>query len=318
MSALALPATARQRDTLLVIDDQAVNIQTVYRTLAADYEVLMATSGQGGIDACRRHLPSLVLLDLVMPGLSGIDVAARLKADPVTCDIPIIFVTASSDSEQESACWEAGAVDFVTKPFNPMTLRRRVQVHLSLKHQAEQLHHMAYMDGLTDIPNRRYFNQRITVEVATARRAGTPLTLVMADVDFFKRYNDHHGHLAGDACLQEVARALQRAWRRPADFVARYGGEEFAAILPGVGLADAAAMAGALRAQLHGRALPHGDSDCAAIVTASAGVVCLDRWDGAPCGADALLRQADRLLYQAKQTGRDRACVAAADPARGA
>lgn len=307
------PAQAPARESVLVIDDQAINIQTVYRTLAGDYEVLMATSGQAGIDACRQHLPSLVLLDLVMPGLSGVDVAARLKADPATRAIPVIFVTASSDSEQESACWEAGAVDFVTKPFNPMTLRRRVQVHLSLRRQAEQLHRMAYMDGLTEIANRRWFNEHIVVETARARRAGEPLTLIMADVDFFKRYNDLYGHLAGDACLRAVAQAMQRAWRRPGDFVARYGGEEFAAILPGVGLADAAAMADALRVQLHACALPHGDSDCAAIVTASVGAVSIDDWHGgARHAAEALLRQADDLLYRAKAAGRDRACVAAA------
>lgn len=320
VSAMPLPppgADPSLRETILVIDDQPLNIQTVYRTLAADYEVLMATSGQAGIDACRRHLPNLVLLDLMMPGLSGVDVAARLKADPVTCSIPIIFVTANSDCEQESSCWEAGAVDFVTKPFNPMTLRRRVQVHLSLKRQAEQLHRMAYIDGLTGIANRRWFNEHVGIELARARRTGAALTLLMADVDFFKRYNDHHGHQAGDICLHMVAQAMQRAWRRPGDFVARYGGEEFVAILPGVGIADALAAADALRVQLHGFALPHGDSACGAIVTASVGAVSIDDWSEADqLGADVLLRQADSLLYQAKQAGRDRACAAAAAPLR--
>ena len=317
MSAITLPASADAalRETVLVIDDHPLNIQTVYRTLAADYEVLMATSGQAGVDACLRHLPNLVLLDLMMPGLSGVEVAARLKTDPATRAIPIIFVTASSDSEQESSCWEAGAVDFVTKPFNPLTLRRRVQVHLSLKRQAEQLHRLAYIDGLTGVANRRWFNEHIAVEVARARRDNVPLTLVLADVDFFKRYNDHHGHQAGDACLQMVAQAMQRAWRRPGDFVARYGGEEFVAILPGVGSASALATADALRAQLHACALPHGDSACAPFVTASAGALTIDDWSGTEwSGADALLRQADELLYQAKQAGRDRACAATFAP----
>ena len=314
----SLPARAGRRDTVLVIDDQHINIETVYRTLGAEYEIIMATDGQRGIDACRQQLPSLVLLDLVMPGLSGIDVAACLKSDPRTRAIPIIFVTASSDSDAESACWEAGAVDFVNKPFNPVTLRRRVQVHLALKLQAEQLHHMAYIDGLTNIPNRRYFNDRISVEIGRARRAALPLTLVLADIDYFKSYNDCEGHQAGDACLVQVAAALQGACRRHTDFVARYGGEEFAAILPGIGLDEAPQVAAALQHCMHALALPHPASAAAAIITISAGIVCVGARDWAgQSSAETLLRQADAQLYLAKQSGRDRACIAAAGaPAR--
>ena len=107
------------RRTVLVIDDQTINIRAIYQTLASDYEVLMATGGEAGLAACRQHQPDLVLLDLVMPNMSGLEVAARLKADPLTRGIPLLFVTASTDVDEESRCWEAGAVDFVTKPFNP-------------------------------------------------------------------------------------------------------------------------------------------------------------------------------------------------------
>ena len=304
---LDIASSASRRATVLVIDDQPINIRTVHHALAQEHEILMATSGAAGVDACRQHQPDLVLLDLVMPDMSGIDVAQRLKADPLTQAIPIIFVTASTDSEEESACWEAGAVDFVTKPFNAMTLRRRVQVHLALKRQAEMLQRMAYIDGLTEIPNRRYFNERFAAEVMRARREGSKLTLMLADVDFFKRYNDHYGHQAGDDCLRQVAAAFRRAMRRPADFAARYGGEEFAVLAPGAGSGAAQKLADALRREVHALALPHAASSAAAIVTVSIGVVSVDTWRSQD--VDALLREADVQLYRAKEQGRDRACV---------
>lgn len=303
-----LPVPGRR--TVLVVDDQPINIRAVYQTLAPEYEVLMATGGEAGLAACREHRPDLVLLDLVMPGMSGLDVAARLKADPLTSGIPVLFVTASTDSDEESRCWEAGAVDFVAKPFNPMTLRRRVGVHLALKLQAEMLQKMAYIDGLTEIPNRRYFNERIASELARARRDGTGLVLMLADVDFFKRYNDHYGHQAGDTCLRQVAGALARTLQRPADFAARYGGEEFVLLAPGTGYEGAEVLSAALRREMHALALPHADSDAAPCVTLSVGAV----WtDGVrDIDVDRLLRLADEQLYRAKEAGRDRACIAAA------
>lgn len=303
------PAAVAERGTVLVVDDQPINLRTVYQTLSPHHEVLMATGGEDGIAACRRHRPDLVLLDLVMPGMSGIEVARRLKADPALEAIPLIFVTASTDSDEESACWEAGAVDFVTKPFNPMTLRRRVQVHLALKRQADLLQRMAYIDGLTDIPNRRYFNERLVAETARARREGGPMVLMLADVDFFKRYNDRYGHQAGDTCLQAVAAAFRRALQRPSDFVARYGGEEFALLAPGAGPAAAEALAAAVRREVHALALAHDSSDAAPIVTVSVGIVCVD--GGVPFDVDELLRRADAQLYRAKEAGRDRACIEA-------
>jgi len=296
------------RQTILVIDDQPLNIRAVYQTLSGDCDVLMATNGEAGVAACREQLPDLVLLDLLMPGMSGIEVAQRLKADPATSAIPLLFVTASTDIDEESRCWEAGAVDFVTKPFNPITLRRRVAVHLALKRQAELLQKMAYFDGLTDIPNRRYFNERFATEVARAQRQDEPLVLMLADIDFFKRYNDHYGHQAGDAALRQVAGAIRRALKRPVDFVARYGGEEFVLLAPGAAGTVAEAMAEAIRREVHALELPHDASNAAAIVTVSVGVVCVQgrhRLD-----MDQLLGKADEQLYLAKAAGRDQACVA--------
>lgn len=293
---------------ILVVDDQPVNIKAVYQTLSPFYKVLMATNGHDCLAVCEQHHPDLVLLDLVMPGINGLEVAAQLKADPALQDIPIMFITGSSGSEDEDACWEAGAVDFICKPFNPMTLTRRVKVHLTLRRQAEMLKELAYIDGLTQLPNRRYFNDRLDAEFARLRRESSTLAVMLADVDFFKRYNDFYGHQAGDACLQQVAQAFERALLRPADFAARYGGEEFAFLVPGADADAALHIAQRVRDEVHALALPHSRSDVAAFVTVSIGIACFQAADA--IDTDGMLRAADAQLYRAKDAGRDQACIA--------
>ena len=310
MMVFPAPAPPSARATVLVIDDQPLNIQTVYSMLSQQYEVLMATSGEAGIALCLAQQPDIVLLDLVMPEVDGMQVAARLKQDPRTAAIPLIFITASTDAQEESACWQAGAVDFVSKPLNPLTLRHRVQVHLTLRRQADALQRLAYLDGLTGIPNRRYFDQQADTALALARRSGEPLTLMLGDVDFFKRYNDLYGHQAGDACLTQVAAALQAGLRRPGDFVARYGGEEFALLLPGLAQADALRLAQHLCQQVRALQVPHAAGTAAGVVSLSLGVAC---GDGHASVAD-LLARADAQLYLAKGAGRDRACLDAVAP----
>lgn len=308
--AFPLQAPVSSRTTVLVIDDQPLNIQTVYSMLSQQHEVLMATTGETGIAICQAQQPDLVLLDLFMPDLNGMDVAERLKQDPRTATIPVIFITASTDPIEESACWQAGAVDFVSKPLNPLTLRHRVQVHLTLRRQADALQRLAYLDGLTGIPNRRYFDQQAETALAVARRSGTPLTLMLGDVDFFKRYNDIYGHQAGDACLTQVAQALQGGLRRPGDFVARYGGEEFAILLPGVGTADALRLAQYLCEQVRALQLPHTGGTTLGTVSLSLGVACSD----GQASVVELLARADAQLYRAKGVGRDCACFDAGTP----
>jgi diguanylate cyclase (GGDEF)-like protein len=296
------------RSTVLVIDDQPINIQTVYRMLAQQHDVLMATSGAAGIEMCRTQQPDIVLLDLVMPEMDGCQVADLLKQDPLTSAIPVIFITASTDPQEESSCWDAGAVDFVTKPVNPLTLQHRIHVHLTLRRQAEALQRLAYLDGLTGIPNRRYFDQQAQTAMAMARRNGEPLTVMLGDVDFFKRYNDVNGHQAGDTCLCAVAQALQNGLRRPTDFVARYGGEEFALLLPGLKRADAQQLGDHLCQQVRALGLPHAAGTDSGTVSLSIGIACGD----GDSSIESLLARADAELYRAKAAGRDRAWLEAA------
>lgn len=291
---------------LLVVDDQPINIQVMHQIFNGHYQVFMATKGAQALDFCRRTPPDLVLLDVVMPEMDGFEVCSALKADPATRDIPVIFVTAHTESAQETRGIEAGAVDFITKPVNPAVVRARVKAQLTLKFQSDLMRKLVFLDGLTSVFNRRYFDQQLSIEIARAIRAQAPMALIMLDVDFFKRYNDHYGHQAGDDCLREVALTLKESLRRPADLVARYGGEEFACILPDTGFVDAMKIASELEANVRLKNIPHADSAVASVVTISLGVAGFSgQW---PAQASALLALADGQLYSAKHAGRARAC----------
>jgi len=291
---------------LLVVDDQPINIQVMHQIFAADFQVFMATSGTQALALCKDNPPDLVLLDIVMPGMDGFEVCGQLKADAATRDIPVIFVTAHTDAAQETRGLEVGAVDFISKPVNPAVVRARVKTHLTLKLQSDVMRKLVFLDGLTGVYNRRYFDQQLAMEMSRAVRNQSPLSLIMLDVDFFKRFNDHYGHQTGDDCLRQIAATLKTGLRRPADLVARYGGEEFACILPETDLTDAMAMARELEQQVRNLGIAHVTSGTAPVVTISLGVA--GRQANTPGDADALLAAADVQLYKAKNAGRGRAC----------
>lgn len=299
-----LDATAA-KPRLLVVDDQPINIQVMHQIFNGHYQVFMATSGAQALTFCRTTPPDLVLLDIVMPGMDGFEVCTLLKADITTQDIPVIFVTAHTDAAQETRGLELGAVDFISKPVSPAVVRARVKTQLTLKFQSDLMRKLVFLDGLTGVFNRRYFDQQLSIEMARAVRAQSPLAVIMLDVDFFKRFNDHYGHQAGDDCLRQIAQTLKESLRRPADLVARYGGEEFVCILPDTSFIDAMAMANELEHCVRAKAIAHADSDAAEVVTISLGVA---GYNGlAMAQAEALLSLADSQLYAAKHAGRARA-----------
>lgn len=308
MNPVDLPALdiEQRPPRLLVVDDQPPNIQAVYQAFSADHQVLMATGGEQALKLAATKQPDVVLLDVVMPGMDGHEVCRRLKADPATRDIPVIFVTAHSDEAAETQGLALGAVDFISKPINPAIVRARVKTHLTLKAQADLLRQWVYVDGLTGVRNRRAFDEQLAIEWGRSVREGSPLGVILLDVDFFKRFNDHYGHQAGDACLRAVARYLRQAVKRPADLVARYGGEEFACLLPGTPLEGALAFAQQLGAGVEALALEHAQSTVSPVVTVSLGVCSAS--GNQPGSAEALLRAADEQLYAAKAAGRNRNC----------
>jgi diguanylate cyclase (GGDEF)-like protein len=296
----------RGKPKLLVVDDQPINIQVMHQIFSTDFQVFMATSGAQALAICKDNPPDLVLLDIVMPEMDGFEVCEQLKADPATSNIPVIFVTAHTDAAQETRGLDAGAVDFISKPVNPSVVRARVKTHLTLKFQSDVMRKLVFLDGLTGVYNRRYFDQQLAMEMARAVRNQSPLSLIMLDVDFFKRYNDRYGHLAGDDCLRQIALTLKEGLRRPADLVARYGGEEFGCILPETEFDDAMAIANELEIRVRGKNILHEDAGAAKVVTISLGVA--GRGSRTPADANALLAEADAQLYKAKNSGRGRVC----------
>jgi diguanylate cyclase (GGDEF)-like protein len=294
------------RPKLLVVDDQPINIQVMYRCFAGDYQVFMATNGEQALGICSSNPPDLILLDVVMPGVDGFEVCKRLKADESTRHIPVIFVTAHTDPAQETHGLSLGAVDFIAKPINPDVVRARVKTHLTLKFQSDLLRQLVFLDGLTGVFNRRYFDQQMSTEWARSARNNTPLSLILLDVDFFKLFNDRYGHQAGDDALRVVASALKSCLRRPADLVARYGGEEFACVLPETSYDDALVIANELEAKIRSLAIPHQGSTADSVLTISIGLA--TRVSNVDTDVTGLIGMADNLLYKAKHTGRARVC----------
>lgn len=267
----------------------------------------MATSGEEALEICRQDPPDLILLDVVMPGMGGMEVCRRIKADPTTASVPVIFVTAQDDPADETRGLEAGAVDFITKPVNPAVVRARVRAHLTLKAQADALRELAFIDGLTGVANRRRFDDALEIEWRRCRRSGSPLAVVMIDIDHFKHYNDRYGHQAGDACLRSVADELRGRLGRSSDLVARYGGEEFVCLLPECGLEGAQAKAEDLRQAVEAMGVPHEASATSPVVTISLGVAAIA--PGPEQSPEELLAAADVGLYEAKLGGRNRVCI---------
>lgn len=294
----------KNKQTVLVVDDQPVNVQIVYEMLKHQYRVLMATSGKQAIEVCKKHHPDLVLMDIMMPVQSGLDTCRLMKQDPELFETPVIFLTGSTNEQDENECWEAGCVDFISKPVNNNTLKNRVKVHLTLKIQSDQLRQQAFVDGLTGIKNRRYFDQYLQSQFAYTRQSGVPLTVFIIDIDKFKLYNDHYGHVMGDEVLRRVAHGLSRACHRPTDLVARYGGEEFALVLPDTDVARATTVAERLREEILALEVIHQASDFGKLTISVGGVIGFHQLP-----SDALLQAADKLLYEAKHGGRNRACI---------
>jgi diguanylate cyclase (GGDEF)-like protein len=290
------------RPKLLIVDDQPINIRLLNALFRTDYQILMATDGPQAIKLCIEYLPDLVLLDIVMPIMDGYEVLARLRADELTKEIPVVFITAQSDEADEERGLDLGAVDFISKPIKPAIVRARVRSHLLLKTQSDMLRHIALMDGLTGIPNRRRFEESAPAEWRRCARDMTALSIALIDVDFFKRYNDRYGHQMGDECLKKVAHTLASLVRRPYDLVARYGGEEFICLLPNTEERGAVELSHTLLDGVRALGIDHIDSDVDRIVTISVGVATAHPNRGGDL--QWLIASADRQLYKAKLSGR--------------
>lgn len=296
--------------TLLIVDDDRQNRLLLTELFEGEYRIIQAKNGLQALERARAHAPDLILLDVLMPEMNGMAVIRELKRDDATRHIPVIFITALDSTADEEQGLDLGAVDYIAKPFHPSIARVRVRNHLQIVHQRRLLEQIAALDGLTGIPNRRRFDEALAQEWSRCQRSAQPLSLIVADVDQFKQYNDTLGHAAGDRVLQEVATALCQGARRPGDLAARYGGEEFVLLLPETDARQAQQLADELLQRMAARHLPHPAPDAGPYVTLSLGGVTTmpDSSEVDP----VFFGRADAALYQAKARGRNRWCWAPA------
>ncbi|NIA30838.1 MAG: diguanylate cyclase [Actinobacteria bacterium] len=307
-----------QKGKILVVDDIPVNIQLMQKYLSpSGYEILFARNGEEALVQVENGNPDLVLLDVMMPKMDGFETCRILKSNDKTQYIPIIMVTALNEIEDKVKGIEAGADDFITKPFNKLELLARTKSLLRIKRlhdqlqekvfqleQAkERLRELAIKDGLTGLYNHRYFKRFLTQEIKRARRHKSQVSLIMMDIDHFKNYNDTYGHLAGDEVLRNVAK-LMTGNIRSIDVAARYGGEEFVIVLPQTNKNAAKIVAEKLRTLVGDQKFQNEDTQPNGKITISMGVATFPE---NATNLEELIHQADQRLYHAKSLGRN--CV---------
>ncbi len=300
--------------SVMVIDDSS-DVHDLLDVRLEPEDVLLhhAFSGAEGIQQCAEVRPDLILLDVDMPVLGGFEVCQSLKEDPRTSAIPVIFLTAAGEVSEKVRGFDLGAVDYITKPFQPAELRARVRAALATKRYHDLLATRAHIDGLTGLWNWTYFAQRMSDEISAVRRYGRTVSLVLLDIDHFKRVNDTYGHPFGDVVLQRVGEVLSTLMRAT-DAPCRQGGEEFALLLTETDLKGAERAAERVRDGIRALRLTQKGVDVA--VRASFGVACTSSSaHHRDATAEWLMEQADQALYTAKHAGRDRIVVA--DPATG-
>jgi two-component system cell cycle response regulator len=306
----------RNKKRILVVDDHEDNIELLRARLEArGYEVEGASDGQAALDAVKRVCPDLILLDVMMPKMDGIEVVRRLKANSDLPFIPVIMQTALDSTEYKVEGLDAGADDYITKPINFAELEARVNSLLRIKSLQsalaarerelsdlnDKLRTISLTDGLTGVENRRSLEERLHEMWQHSVRLHEPIALIICDIDKFKSVNDNYGHQAGDSVLKEFAQLL-KAEAREIDRVGRYGGEEFLLILSGTVLDAAVTFAERLREKVESHTFSYAGGTLRR--TMSCGVAASPH----PRVRDqeALLRAADDALYVAKETGRNR------------
>ena len=305
-----------ERSKILIVDDIPLNrkLQKTYLE-AVGYHVTLAQDGVEALQKVGQESPDLILLDIMMPKMNGFQVCRRLKNNENTRFIPVIMVTALNELEDKIKGIEAGADDFICKPFNKLELLARVKSLLRIKHlhdelgkkikeleiAQEKLRQLAITDGLTGMYNYRYFKEQLIQEITRAQRHNIVVSIAMIDIDYFKNYNDTHGHPAGDLVLKQIAKLLSNNIRK-IDVAARYGGEEFSLILVETSKESANIVANKIKRFVEEHKFNHEESQPNGKLTISMGIATFPEDATKP---DELVTKADKRLYRAKENGRN-------------
>jgi diguanylate cyclase (GGDEF)-like protein len=295
-------------NSILIVDDEAANIIALSDILGSEYSIFISKDGLGAIETAVELKPDLILLDVMMPLMDGFEVIRALKQREETSEIPVIFITGLNNREDEEKGLKLGAVDYINKPFSEDVVKLRVNNQIKVINAIRTINHLSITDTLTEVANRRHFNDKFSQEWQRAVRDATPIAILLIDIDHFKRYNDSFGHIQGDIALQTVASVIKSELKRPMDMIARWGGEEFAVIMPNTDFDGAEKVAEDIRLAVESYTIP-SEEGLPTTVTVSIGISCI-----IPDTSSTMNRffsVVDKALYTAKGTGRNRVVRAA-------
>jgi len=287
---------------VLIVDDDEIIRVTLEAVLEEHFKVDTLTNGLEIDDFYRLSKPDLIILDVNLPQINGLEICKKLRQSADYANIPIIFITSSSDVDSQNACWEAGGTDFISKPVIASTLIHRTKNHLENKLRLEKLAELTYKDSLTGLYNRHYLEQEVVNALKLSDRDKTPFSILMIDIDFFKLYNDKYGHLQGDKCIKEIAAVLLSVLKRPQDMAVRFGGEEFLVVLPDTDYAGMKHISDHIRSQLCDLNITHSESAYEQVTLSIGGVT---RHPPTAMTLQAGISAADEHLYEAKRSGRN-------------
>lgn len=293
-------------ERIMIVDDEVSNIDALCDILCPEYNVIVAKNGASAITMAEKHIPDLIMLDIIMPDMTGFEVIAKLKHSNLTNKIPVIFITGLDDIKNEEKGLLLGAVDYITKPFSGSIVKARVKTHLQIVEYINTIENMCMIDALTGLANRRYLDSQLPIEWERAAREATAIAFIMIDIDHFKNYNDTYGHPQGDTLLKAAAAVFKKSLFRPADLVARWGGEEFAVLLPETNMNGAIEVAERIRKNIEQMDVICTDGTVTK-VTISLGVNSREPVIRNNIGLENFVALADKALYVAKKTGRN--CV---------
>ncbi|NBJ80913.1 diguanylate cyclase [bacterium 1XD42-94] len=290
-------------EKVLIVDDSALQAAHLKNILHDEYDITIAQTAEDGLRLAGIENFSLILLDVVMPGMDGFTLLKKLQEEIITQNVPVILITGLSDAANEQRGLILGAVDYITKPFNPMIVKARVSTHIKLYQYRKQIEQQSMTDQLTGIANRRGYEQNGISKWKEAVRLHAPLSICMFDIDRFKVYNDVFGHPAGDKVISAVAQTAASHLQRQTDFLARYGGEEFIAFLLGDSSEQAFGHLKKIRQAVENLHIPHDPSVSEWVTVSIGGVTVIPETESS---YDLYLKIADTMLYDAKKNGRNR------------
>ena len=293
------------KNTILIVDDDMTNLTALTQILQKEYAIYEASDGKTAIRLAEEHLPDLILLDVLMPDMDGFQLFAHIQNTAKISRIPVMFITGLNSIEDELKGLELGAVDYIHKPFYDKIVRLRVRHQIQIINQLRTIESLSMIDQLTDIPNRRNFDNRMEAEWGRAVRENFPISFLLIDVDHFKQYNDTHGHQQGDSVLCVIAQAIVRTLKRTTDFAARWGGEEFAVLLPNTDAGGGLEIGEQIRQNIEAIEMPLEDGSFSK-VTASIGIYTQKPTQYS--SVSEFFSKADEALYEAKKTGRNKVC----------